>query len=100
MDEIHVNDIGTEFLVTVKDGDEIVDISTADTLQLIFTKPTGTKVTQTATLYTDGTDGKMKYISEDGDLDVAGWWKLQGFISISDSEWHTNVVTFQVHRNL
>lgn len=100
MDEIHLNDIGTEFLVTVKDGDEAVDLSTATTLQLIFTKPTGVKVTQTATLDSDGTDGKMKYVSQANDLDVVGFWKLQGYIVIGDSSWHTNVDNFQVHRNL
>ena len=37
--EIHVNDIGTRFLVTVKDGSDVVDISSATSLAINFRKP-------------------------------------------------------------
>ena len=36
--EIHVNDVGTKFLVTVTDGSIAVDISSATTKQLIIKK--------------------------------------------------------------
>ena len=38
-DEIHVNDIGTRFLITVKDDGSAVDISSASALQINFRKP-------------------------------------------------------------
>mgnify|MGYP003154847185 CR=1 FL=1 len=36
--QIHVNDVGTRFKVTVKDDGTVVDISTATLLQLNFRK--------------------------------------------------------------
>ena len=61
--EIHMNDVGTKFLVTVTDGTTAVDISSATTKQLIFQKPSGTKLTKATAFTSDGTDGKMQYIS-------------------------------------
>ena len=57
--EIHLDDVGTKFLVTVKDGSSVVDISSAGTKQILIKKPSGTKLTKTATFNSDGTDGKM-----------------------------------------
>ena len=37
--EIHLNDVGTKFLVTIMDGSSAVDISTASTKQIIIQKP-------------------------------------------------------------
>lgn len=95
--EIHVDDVGTVFTVTILDqDDEVVDVSLYTPKQLIFTKPSGTKVTQTASFTTDGTDGKIQYTSASGDLDEEGLWSLQGIVS----SFHTNITTFKVYRNL
>lgn len=99
-DEIHVQDIGTQFKVTIKDGTSVVDVSGASTLQLIFQKPSGTNVTKTASLFTDGTDGIIMYNSESGVLDEAGIWKMQGYIVDSSNSWRSDIQTFRVHRNL
>ena len=70
--EIHINDVGTKFLVTVTDGASAVNISSAGTKQLIFKKPSGTKLTKAAVFNTDGTDGKMYYNAIADDLDETG----------------------------
>ena len=57
--EIHLNDVGTKFLVTIKDGSSAVNISSASTKEIIIQKPSGTKITATATFDSDGTDGKI-----------------------------------------
>ena len=98
--EIHLNDIGTQFLLTVKDGSSAVDISSATTKQIIIKKPSGTKVTANTAFSTDGTDGKMYYNAGDGDLDEAGSYKLQGKVVISDGTFYTDITSFKVHRNL
>ena len=98
--EIHINDVGTQFLVTVTDGTSAVDISSATTKQLIFKKPSGTKLTKTASFITDGTDGKIKYNVAADDLDEAGSYKLQGKVIISDGTFYTDIHTFKVYRNL
>ena len=98
--EIHQNDVGTQFLVTVKDGSSAVNISSATTKQLIIKKPSGTKLTKAAAYSTDGTDGKIYYNTVADDLDEAGTYKLQGKVIISDGTFYTDITTFKVYRNL
>jgi hypothetical protein len=100
-DEVHIGDVGTIFQLTVKDQDnDVVDISVASTLNIIFRKPNGTNVTKTAVLTGDGTDGKMQYTTVADDLDDDGLWKLQGFVDFGTTEWYTDVIRFTVYRNL
>ncbi len=103
--EIHVNDVGTQFLVTIVDSDENpMDISNAITKEVIFKKPSGMLVTHPATYYTNGSDGKIYYVSQENDLDEIGAWKIQCHIETSgivlNPNWHTNFSAFKVHRNL
>lgn len=98
--QIHVSDVGTKFRPTVKDDGLILDISGASTLQMFFRKPTGAVITRTAVLDTSGTDGKMKYVSIAGDLDVAGEWRVQGRVVIGGGDWHTDEARFTVWKNL
>ena len=44
--EIHVNDVGTLFTLTIKDGDSAVNISSATTKKIIIKKPSGTILTK------------------------------------------------------
>lgn len=99
--EIHKSDIGTIFLITVKDGTTAVDISGAATKQILFRKPdNSTLVTQTASFTTDGTDGKMQYTSVSGDLDTGGTWRIQVYLVIGGNEFRSDISTFEVHGNL
>jgi hypothetical protein len=98
--EIHLDDIGTKFLVTVTDGSSAVDISSASTKQIIIQKPSGTKLTVATSFDSDGTDGKMSYITVTDDLDEAGSYKLQGKVVISDGTFYTDIASFKVYRNL
>ena len=98
--EIHKGDIGTQFTVTVQDGTTVVDISTASTKQLIFKKPGGTILTKRTSVDTDGTDGKMQYVSVDGDLSDDGVWKMQGKVIIGGNTFSTDITSFKVYRNL
>lgn len=94
--EIHVDDVGTEFIVTIEDCDGPVDISAYTPLELTFAKPDGTKVTKTATFLTDGTDGKIHYITVAGDIDAEGTWQIQGLVG----GFHSSISSFPVYRNL
>tara|TARA_R100001377_G_C3191359_1_gene110745 strand:+ start:1150 stop:1458 length:309 start_codon:yes stop_codon:yes gene_type:complete len=98
--EIHLNDVGTQFLLTVKDGSSVVNISSATTKQIILKKPSGTKITNSTAFSTDGTDGKMYYNTVVDDLDETGSYKLQGKVIISDGTFYTDITTFKVYRNL
>ncbi len=99
--EIHLNDVGTQFLITLVDANENpMDISAATSKFIIFKKPSGALITKSGSFYTDGTDGKIYYISILNDLDEIGAWKIQAHVITLTSDWHTNFSTFKVHRNL
>jgi len=98
--EIHEDDIGTKLLVTVTDDGVVVDISVASALDIYVKKPDGTVLSRTGVLETDGTDGKMYYITVAGDTDVAGTYKIQGRVVLPGGSYYTSTGTFKVHCNL
>ncbi len=98
--EIHVDDVGTLFSVTIKDeNDTVVDVSSA-TVTFTFSKPDGTQFNRTASLVTDGTDGNVKYNTVANDLDTHGRWKLQAFVDFGSTEWYSDIYKFTVYPNL
>lgn len=99
--EIHVGDVGTIFLVTIKDeNDTVVDVSTSVGKTLIFKKPDGTILSKTASFSTDGTNGEIQYTTIDGDLDLHGKWAIQAFIDFGSTEWYSDIDKFTVYNNL
>lgn len=99
--EIRQYDIGTKFLITLKDQDGVVvDVSSAITLEIIFKKPSATSVTKTASLETDGTDGQINYVTISGDLDEIGKWEMQASVVLGAGSWKTDIQEFKVYRNL
>ena len=99
-EEIHKNDIGTKFLVTVKDGTTAVDISTATEKLIIFKKPNGGILSKAATFETDGTEGKIYYNSVSGDLDTTGSWEIQISVTLATGTWKSSTSCFIVYGNL
>jgi hypothetical protein len=98
--EIHVGDIGTQLIMTVKDDGVVVDISSASVLNVIIKKPSGQSYTKTGVVLTDGTDGKMYYTSISGDFDAPGLYKIQGRVILNDSIYYTSISSFKVYCNL
>ena len=103
-EEVHYNDIGTVILVTVNDcvsgTSTVLDLSGASTLELILQSPSGSSTTKTAIFDTDGTDGKIKYLSVDGDFNEVGTWRIQAKIAIGGGIFRSDVGTFRVYENL
>jgi len=98
--EIHLEDVGTEFRSTIRDqNNTIVDISAA-TLTYLFCKPGGDVLSVSGSLYTDGTDGIAKYVTQSGNLDEIGEWDYQIKVVIGSNQWHTDTSGFYVHPNL
>lgn len=99
--QIMVNDIGTIFQITVKDeDDEAVDVSAATTKQILFRKPDGTVLTKTASFVNSGTDGMIKWVAVSGDLDLPGMYRIQAYVVIGATYFHTNIAQFKVHTNI
>lgn len=98
--EIHKNDVGTIFTITIYDGDSIVDISTATNKQFYFRKPDGTTATVSGTFSTNGSDGKLTYTFGSGELDVDGRWRMQAYLTFPSGNWYSDITTFKVYDNI
>jgi len=99
--EVHVGDIGTEIrLVVYNQDDSLSNLSLSTETLFWITKPNGTVLEVTADLYSDGTDGILTYTTIDGDIDVAGAYKVQAVVSFSSGVYHSSVQTFRVYGNL
>lgn len=98
--EIHVGDVGTQLIMTVKDDGEIVDISSASSLIVVLKKPDGQSYQKTGTIYTDGTDGKMYYVAVNGDFNAAGNYKIQAIVTLSNGTFYSSISTFKVYCNI
>lgn len=97
----HIGDVGTIFEATVVDEtNTVVDLSSQTALSMIFRRPDGQKLTRTASLTTNGTDGKLRYTTVAGDLAMPGPWKVQAYVSITAGKWTTDPVEFTVQDNL
>jgi hypothetical protein len=103
MAEIHQDDIGTVFMLTMKDGGSVVDVQSAGSNEkyITFKKPSGKVVTKTAEFGgTSGTDGKIKYTTVAGDLDEVGHWEMQAQVILSTGTFKSEIEGFHVKRNL
>jgi hypothetical protein len=94
-------DKGAVLELVFKESGVVVDISAATKKQIKLRKPNGDTLTKDGSLATDGKDGKLWYTIESGVLDVAGWWKSEGYVEFSDGKnLSTTVVGFEVEQTL
>lgn len=103
MADVHVGDIGTCFRLTVLRSDGTVEsqLGSATVRRIKLKDPSGTTTTKTATLYTNGSDGKMQYTTTAAtELATAGTWQVQGYIELGGGKWHTSIASFNVVSNL
>ena len=101
--EIHLNDIGTAFQLTIYDCQVppvIIDISSASVKEVKFRRPNYTSFTKTGTFVTDGTDGQVEYITLDLDLDAEGTWEIQAKVTLPTGTWSSDIQTFEVKGNI
>ena len=98
MANIHKNDVGTVIEVIIKDEDNVaIDVSAATVKTIRLRNPAGTVMEKTAVFVTDGTDGKIKYTTVDGDLDATGDWRTQAYIEIGSTvKFYTDDTLFHV----
>jgi len=80
--KIHVADIGTllRFDIVKPDGTPL-DVSAAATKVISFQRPSGVTFERAASFQTDGTNGVLLYTTVVGDIDVDGYWHLQGHVT-------------------
>ena len=92
--EIHQDDVGTRFLMTVKDGSDLVNISGATSLRVDIRKPSDTLINRLASRFDDGSSisGVMYYDTVVGDIDEV--------VTLPSGTYHTDIQTFKAHCNL
>ena len=102
MQAVQINAIGVAIIVTVVEDDAAVDLSTVTTKELVFLKPDGTSSTKTASFTNSpGSDGKIQYVTQSGDLDQAGIWTVQGSVVFSGGfNGRSEIGHFEVRDNL
>jgi hypothetical protein len=92
-------DIGTEFIVTVKNKGVVVPLSSATIKQMLFVDPSGNVNVKEAEFVTNGDDGKLKYETIEGDLYEHGEWKIQVYVEMLSWSGHTKKGSFKVEDN-
>jgi hypothetical protein len=99
---VFVGETGLPLVVqfTVSSG-VALDLSNSSGRQLLLRKPGGSLLTHSGSLYTDGRDGRLKYVTASGDLTVGGNYEAQGFASPQSGVGrYSEVFTFSVQDNL
>ncbi len=99
-DEIHKDDVGNIFRVTVVEDGAAIDVSASSTKQIFFKKPDGMKLTKTATFTVDGSDGRIEYAVIAGDLDQIGIYRIQAYVVIGSNYYYSEIQSFKVYDNL
>jgi hypothetical protein len=101
---IHVGDVGTALELTISqvrivddvEVKEPLDVSLATAMYVLLESPTGIVKRLTATFVTNGVDGIIEAVTEDGTIDEAGTWKMQGYIEFGVSKFHADKRNFSV----
>ena len=101
VEEVHVDDEGTDLEYEVKDQGVVIDVS-GYTITLYYRLPgTPTAVSKAADL-SDPTNGIVKYTTEASFLSVEGDWFVQAYVDPpgAGTGWWSDVDTFHVYPNL
>ena len=88
--KIYIDDVGLEIIIDMKE-----DISDATTYEMLVWKD-GEEVTWASSVYNNN---YLRYVTIDGDLDVAGTYHVQGhFVFPGGWSGLSETISFVVHR--
>lgn len=97
---VHVNDIGIQFLITVRDESGVVNLSTVNTVTLFFQKPDQSIISRLCNIV-NPTQGIVQYVSTSLDFDQPGKWKMQVVIKFADDNIkHSDIGVLTVEKNI
>ena len=99
MTDIHVGDVGTVFIINISDSGKAVDLSggTSASNVMLFKRPDRTTFNKPAVFDTDGKDGRIKYVSVEGDISMSGVWYISAKVNTEHGQWVATADTFTVH---
>ncbi|OGH07413.1 MAG: hypothetical protein A2W22_03015 [Candidatus Levybacteria bacterium RBG_16_35_11] len=93
--KIYINDIGTALILNT-----LADISSATVINYKFKRPDGSTFLRTGSFVTNGADYLLRYITQDGDMDIDGDWQMQSYLEMPTWRGHSQIVDFSVYRHL
>lgn len=99
---LQVNDAGINIIVTVMQQDDttVEDLSAATSKVIYLGRPDGSLISGNASFVTDGTDGKISYLTQTSDLNLIGIYKVQASYVVSGNIKHTDKDQFVVSSNV
>lgn len=102
MENIQLGAIGISARFTIKDEETkaVINLSSATVMKIIFKSPAGVRTEKVASFVTNGTDGKIEYITQSGDLNETGVWKIQAYVEYGGIKAFSTIVNFKVIGNL
>jgi hypothetical protein len=100
-DHIQVGAKNLAIKLQVKEGNSVLNISSASVKNMIIEKPDDTIVSGSTAFFTDGTDGIIVYYTSSSSiLDQAGDYNAQAYIEMTGFTGYTTPVVFSVYENL
>lgn len=107
MERLQNGAVGAVIQMTIEEVDEdgvsaVVNLSSVTQKDLVFRKPSGAVVTKASSFTTDGTDGKIQYVTESDFIDEPGMWQIQADLIFPGSGYDgtAEVGYFKVLENL
>lgn len=98
--KIRLNDVGTILEYTVIDETNTPqNIASATIKQIIFVKPDSSTLTKDMSFSTDGSDGILRYVIEEGVINVQGVWKYQVYFLSPSGHWTSEHYSFIVENS-
>lgn len=89
-----------KLIVTITEGGAAKNISGADVKKIFLRNPDGVAILKTAEFTTDGKNGKIEYKCTTEDLDMAGIWRIQGYVELGTDVWPSDGAFFTVDENI
>lgn len=84
----------------LREGYNVLDISSATVKNIIIEQPNSTLITSSGSFLTDGTDGILYYRTSPTDLIQVGTYNVQAYIEMPDFIGYSTPTSFNVYQNL
>jgi hypothetical protein len=98
---IYQNDSGIVLTVQLIGADNLpINISLANQVYILFTRPNDTTFQVDGSFATDGKDGIVQYITQTGDLNIVGTWRMQVEVLLPGDVYHSDINMFKVLENI
>lgn len=94
---IPLNQTGLAIIARVLRSDGVPEnLSTATNLTILLRGPAGLTQTKQASLTSDGTDGRVQYVTQTNDLNSAGVWEYQARYTLAGGVRRSAIGRFRV----